>query len=137
MSLNRSELQKLTRLRLQEARILLQKKKPAGAYYLAGYAVECALKACIAKRTRKHDFPNKKAVVDSHVHNLEKLLNLAGLTLRLPNASAALQANWSTVKDWNEGKRYDHDVPLQTAKDLYSAITARKNGVMTWIRQDW
>jgi hypothetical protein len=32
---------------------------PEGAYYLAEYAIECAFKACIAKRTQQHDFPEK------------------------------------------------------------------------------
>jgi len=31
-----------------------------GAYYLAGYAVECALKACIAKGTQRFEFPDKR-----------------------------------------------------------------------------
>jgi len=46
-----------------------------GAYYLAGYAVECALKACIAKKTQRHEFPDKRRVDASHTHNLIQLLN--------------------------------------------------------------
>jgi len=34
-----------------------------GAYYLAGYAVECAIKACIAKGTRRYEFPDKRKVL--------------------------------------------------------------------------
>jgi hypothetical protein len=30
-----------------------------GAYYLAGYTVDCAIKASVAKRTQEHDFPEK------------------------------------------------------------------------------
>jgi HEPN domain-containing protein len=33
--------------------VLLEAGLYAGAYYLAGYAVECALKACIAKKTAR------------------------------------------------------------------------------------
>ena len=52
---------------------MLKAKQYAGAYYLLGYSVECALKACIAKQTKKHDFPDKEVVKKSYVHNLVKL----------------------------------------------------------------
>jgi hypothetical protein len=45
-----------------------------GAYYLAGYAVECALKACIAKETKRYEFPDKKRVDSSYSHNLDLLV---------------------------------------------------------------
>jgi hypothetical protein len=41
--MNRADLQQIAELRLQEARTLLTGGFPDGAYYLAGYAVECAL----------------------------------------------------------------------------------------------
>lgn len=47
--MNRSDFQDLAQIRLAEAAALLQAERFDGAYYLAGYAVECALKACIAK----------------------------------------------------------------------------------------
>ena len=48
-----------------------------GAYYLAGYAVECALKACIAKGTLRGEFPDKKRVDSSYSHNLRELFKVA------------------------------------------------------------
>jgi hypothetical protein len=59
--MNRTDFQKLTELRLNEANTLLGGKCYEGAYYLTGYAVECALKACIAKQTQQHDFPIKNS----------------------------------------------------------------------------
>ncbi len=35
---------------------------PDGAYYPAGYSVECGLKACIAKGVQRYDFPDKRSV---------------------------------------------------------------------------
>lgn len=67
---NRKDLQSLARTRLAEAKILLDAGRSDGAYYLAGYAVECALKACIARGTQRHEFPDKKTVDASHTHNL-------------------------------------------------------------------
>lgn len=58
--MNKKILQALAEARVADARALLNAKRFDAAYYLAGYAIECALKACIAKRTRRHDFPDKE-----------------------------------------------------------------------------
>src|SRR5439155_18484686 len=65
IEMNRADFHKLTEIRMREAKVLLARKCYEGAYYLAGYAVECALKACIAKRTQAHDFPPKPDLVRS------------------------------------------------------------------------
>jgi hypothetical protein len=77
---NRRDLQFLARSRLTEARALLSASHPDGAYYLAGYAVECGLKACIARRTERHEFPDKRTVDASHTHNLRDLVKVANLS---------------------------------------------------------
>ena len=77
--MNRVDLQELSVTRLADGVLLLEAGRNSGAYYMLGYAVECALKASIAKQIREHDFPDKKLVVDSHTHDLVKLLNLSGL----------------------------------------------------------
>jgi hypothetical protein len=85
---NRKELQILAQTRLAESKALLGAGLPDGAYYLAGYSVECALKACIAKTTQRHDFPDKKSVDASHTHNLRDLvkpLTWKSLELIWPN----------------------------------------------------
>ncbi|MEQ9564747.1 MAG: hypothetical protein RLN85_02845 [Pseudomonadales bacterium] len=138
--MNRLDLQKMSQLRRSDARALLGASRYAGAYYLVGYSVECALKSCIAKQIRRHDFPDKKLVVDAHTHNLETLLKLAGLKQDLENdfkKNPALEVNWTVAKDWSERKRYDPDISAAQAKDLYSACVARKNGVLAWIKQKW
>jgi HEPN domain-containing protein len=61
----RSDFQELAALRLKEARLLLKANCPEGAYYLAGYAAECALKACIARRTERFEFPDLKIAQES------------------------------------------------------------------------
>jgi HEPN domain len=66
-------------VRLEEANALLSLGFYDGAYYLAGYAVECALKACIAKGTLRYEFPDKKKVESSYSHNLRDLIKVAGL----------------------------------------------------------
>jgi HEPN domain-containing protein len=53
--MNRADLQSLSNLRLADARALLSAGRFAAAYYLAGYAVECALKACIARAVQRNN----------------------------------------------------------------------------------
>lgn len=138
--MNRFDLQSLSRIRVREARILLDSGSFAGAYYLLGYSVECALKACIAKQVKRFDFPDKRTVNDSYVHNLDQLLGVAGLRDTLRNDSVinpALGINWSVVKDWSESSRYTLSVPEQLVRDLHSACTSRSNGVLKWLRKSW
>ncbi len=129
----------MARIRLKEARVLLKNKCYDGAYYLAGYAVECALKACIAKLTRRHDFPDKKTVQESYTHDLTVLVRLAGLKLDLElemNSDTQFKQNWTIVKDWSEESRYEKHAKL-IARDFLQAITNKNHGVMRWIRRFW
>ncbi len=138
--MNREILQKISRLRRKEAYILLKAKCYQGAYYLIGYAIECALKACIAKQTKRYDFPDKQLANSVHTHNLEKLLKFSGLAPELEKemkTNKALEVNWATVKDWKETSRYDKTISRTLARDLYAACTARKNGILSWIKKRW
>jgi HEPN domain-containing protein len=137
--MNRADLQRVTRLRVQEAHTLLMDGRFPGAYYLMGYAVECALKACVAKQTRRYDFPDKKLANDVYTHDLEKLLQVAELTRVFEadrRASLELELSWAIVKDWSEGARYETGITGSQARDLYSACTGR-NGVLPWVRKRW
>jgi HEPN domain-containing protein len=53
--MNRTDFQELAEERLEDARPLLDAGRFSGAYYLAGYAVECALQACIARLTNQEE----------------------------------------------------------------------------------
>src|SRR6266496_4207823 len=69
--------QRLAELRLTDAKALIDQERYEAAYYIGGYAVECALKACIAKKTREFEFPNKDSS-KLYTHRLEVLLEYAG-----------------------------------------------------------
>ena len=80
----RADFQQLADVRLREAKALLDLGMWDGAYYLAGYAVEVALKACIIKAVMATDaFPEKKFSENCWTHDLEKLIVLAGLSAKL------------------------------------------------------
>ncbi len=143
--MTRDDFQQLADIRLKEARALLAAELPDGAYYLAGYAVECALKACIAKLTQQHDFPDKKLVDKSHTHDVERLMDAAGLTDLLKNditGNEELELDWETVREWSEQSRYDvfrgdPTGALVTAQLLIDAVESRNGGVLRWIKQSW
>jgi hypothetical protein len=143
--MNRIDFQRLAELRLRESKALLAAELPDGAYYLAGYAIECALKACIAKRTQQHDFPDKKLADKSYTHDVEKLLDAAGLSDLLKNEIAKneeLELDWETVREWSEQSRYDFfdgdpTGGLVSAQMLIDAVESEKGGVLRWIRHSW
>ena len=136
--LTRRDFQRLAELRAREAAALLRSRNPMGSYYLSGYAIECGLKACIAKMARRHEFPLKADYVRRlYTHNLEELLKLADLDKQLENdmrTNAALATNWAVVKNWSEGSRYQ--ISGLNGRDLHAAV-AGTDGVLLWIRQYW
>lgn len=137
--MKRKDFQGLAALRLKEARILFENGCWEGAYYLGGYAVECALKACIAKQTERHEFPDKKRVNDSHTHDIKELSRVARLEDAIEQAAKInpkLSANWTIVRNWSERSRYARPSQVQ-AEELFGALTAPKDGVFRWLKQHW
>ena len=138
--MNRSDLQQLSDVRIREAEVLLNNNCYQGAYYLAGYAVECALKACIAKETREYDFPDKKLANSSYTHDLTELLGLSRLTEKMRDAkrlNKTVDTYWALVVSWNEDARYETRRSKKAAADLYEAITDPTNGVLAWLKNWW
>ena len=138
VAIYRRDFRTLAELRAEEARVLLRSRRQLGAYYLAGYAVECALKACIAKQRKRFEFPPKRSIVERmYSHNLDSLLDAADLKAQLEKEIAAnpdFAANWNTVRDWTSESRYE--TSGLNGKELYNAVTG-PNGVLPWIRLRW
>jgi len=137
---NRTDLQQLAELRLEDARVLFQNDRYSGAYYLCGYAVECALKACIALQIRQHEYPPRRNFSnDLFSHDLNRLASLAGLDLVLATskrANSTFAANWSEIEKWSEDSRYE-TWTMQEAQQLLDAVGQVPDGVLAWIRQHW
>lgn len=137
--MNRYHFQRLARIRLEEARVLLRNQKYEGCYYLCGYAVECALKACIAKTTKRYDFPDKALLQGAYTHDLATLFRMANLESARDlefGRDNAFRLNWYVVKQWTEQSRYD-EPGRKAAEALLTAVAQRKHGVLRWIRQHW
>jgi HEPN domain-containing protein len=131
---SRSDFEKLMELRLKEAGLLLEKRDWDGAYYLAGYAVEFALKVRIISNLMKSDsFPDKKLAESFYRHELTLLRKLAGLDDDM-DKDVAVRLQWDIVKDWSEQTRYMVGKTENEATDLYKAI---KDEVVPWIKARW
>jgi hypothetical protein len=136
--MNKNELESLAAIRIKEAEILLTASCYHGAYYLAGYALECTLKACIAKQVKEFDFPNKQLANDSYTHNLNKLLITAGLKQELTEQeklNSEVKLNWAVVNRWSEESRYECAIGKQDAHDLFNAITNNESGILPWLKK--
>lgn len=87
---SRTEFQLLSGKRLDEAKALQSAGHYEAAFYLAGYAVECGLKAAVCKTLRIDLF---NLSTDLHkgfkTHRLDYLIVLAGLSVQLANDAAA------------------------------------------------
>jgi HEPN domain-containing protein len=138
--MNKADLENLVEIRVSEARTLLESEKYEGAYYLIGYAVECALKACIAKQVNQFDFPNKQLANQSHTHKLNELLGVAGLKQKLAeneDQNTDFKINWAVVKDWSEVSRYECTIEATKAEDLFNAATDENSGILAWLKTFW
>ena len=138
--MNKTDLEALVEIRVSEAMALLESNKYEGAYYLIGYAIECALKACIAKQVNQYDFPNKQLANKSHTHKLNELLGVAGLKQKLTekeNQDNEFKLNWAVVKDWSEASRYECLIEETKATDLFAAATNENSGILAWLKTFW
>jgi hypothetical protein len=138
---NKEELRQLAQDRILDAKALLAARRWGGAYHMAGYAVECALKACILGFVERTGiiFEDRKYAEQCWTHDLEELLKLARLTEALGidiGKNAVLGRNWVVVQDWDEISRY-RNTPHHKAKKLYQAITDKENGILPWITSRW
>ena len=152
--MNRSELQQLAEIRLRDAKALLVTgENDAGAYYMAGYAVECALKAVIAKKWVSivldwsqdqlvDAYPERNNLIlnkqEFYTHNIRQLYRIAGLSdlLRIARENdRVLDENWKIVESWSEESRYIITRSHSDSEELVNAVEDRTRGVLLWIEQ--
>jgi hypothetical protein len=138
--MNRTDLQLLADARVDDAEALLQAQRWAAAYYLLGYAMECALKACAARQFRQDEVPELKVVNDFYTHQFDRLLSISGVKPQLEaraSADSAFQVNWNTVRDWAVTDRYDHSTSEAKARDMRVAVADPTSGVLPWLKTQW
>ena len=135
----KTALEALAQEKLDDAAALTADGRWSNAYYLAGYAVELALKACIAKAFKDNTIPDKDLVNAIYRHDFRSLVGTAGLSADLrakEQADAAFAANWGVVNLWSPNSRYKN-ATQQEAEELLRAIRDQDDGVFQWIRAFW
>ncbi len=139
--MNQADLQSLARERILDAQALLDGSRWSFAYYVSGYAVECALKSCLLSRMILTGwvFQERAKIDDCLTHDFGKLVNLSGLTGEL-NArlasNSAFVGNWGITTQWKVTDRYGLKSEAE-ARALFSAITDDPDGVLRWMMNYW
>jgi hypothetical protein len=137
--LTRADLQQLAQVRLEDAKSLLRDNRPSSAYYLAGYAVELGIKACISKQFTSDAIPERSFVNAIYTHDLRNLLATSGLLPHLTadmRADPTLGSHWGIVVEWTEASRYKL-WDQAAASDLILAIDHQDHGILQWVMQHW
>jgi len=141
---NRADWQQMAEEKLLAANAALAASLWTSAYHLAGLAIELGLKSCVLARLAGSpelifDEANKEYSKKCYTHDIEDLVDLAGLKPELDSAKSATRAlagNWATVVAWRIESRYEMKQPHE-AQTLYNAISDPISGVMQWIKAHW
>jgi HEPN domain-containing protein len=139
--MTRKDLQELARLRLREAEALYKARLYDGSVYVAGYAVELALKARICRVLRVKEFPLDGSLGRIFkVHDLEQLTVLAGFSTQIDvRKNKDLFDNWSRAVEWSPEQRYrpsgQYDAPA--ARLILDSLMSKPNGVFAWLTKRW
>jgi len=143
---NQAELRQMAEERIRDSKALIDGGRWEFAYYVAGYAVECALKPCLLARMIHTGWifeEDVKKVDDCRTHEFLKLIQIAGLRDELKDklkesalAGGEFVTNWETVNLWKVTSRYEIKTESD-AKRLFTAITDEPHGVLRWIRNYW
>ena len=124
--LKTQELDDIAKARLDDAEVLFQAKRYAGAVYLCGYAVEVGLKARICKTLSWAGYPSTKAEFQNlqslRTHSLDVLLTLSGVEAKVKTSCLK---EWSAVAKWEPEVRYK-PVGSATSTDVKLMIESTK-----------
>jgi hypothetical protein len=139
--MNQADLRSLAQERVSDADALIKGGRRSFAYYVAGYAVECALKSCLLARMIYTGwvFQDKAKINDCLTHDFMDIVILSGLTAELNAQLAsnpAFVANWGTAIQWKVTDRYGNKTEAE-ARALYAAIADDPDGVLKWIMNYW
>jgi HEPN domain-containing protein len=135
----KNDLEKLAQFRLDDAVWLFRAKRYSAAYYLSGYAVEFALKACISKLMQTNSIPDRAFINAIYVHKLDDLISTAGLRSQFNaeiKSDLLFASYWPTVNNWNEESRYQIWDSVSAA-NLIQAIGEPNHGVFQWVKKHW
>jgi HEPN domain-containing protein len=137
-----SDQEKAGKHRMADAEALFAEKRWRGSMYLAGYAVECLLKARLMRKFgcrhldelegelhRRRLLPEHQTVF---THELEILMGCAGALARLRQDRSSWQT-FNFVNQWVPAWRYNTDLSNHdTADDFLAAVRT----ILHWIENN-
>ena len=115
--------------RFEEAEVLLDAEKPTGAVYLAGYGIECILKALVLMAVPSR---NRREVMNSfrggqgHDYEWLKTQYVTSGGARLP---ADINRNFTLVNDWSTDLRYS---PRSVRASDADAFVKAAEAIIRW-----
>ena len=125
------DLRELAELRLEEARALLGHGLHSGAFYLAGYAVELALKAVLTSDLSSYSMPNKREVTSAYTHRLIELARAANLDPS--GAGKPVRVAWHVATAaWAPDARYRKYGKVAAEEMVNSA-----EEIVSWLKAHW
>ena len=113
-----------------------------GAVYLAGYGVECVLKAFIISRQRgcqtlaqARDSIRRKGneiqdICTARGHDLQYLFHLTGLGIHM---DVSRRKQFGICSKWKTSWRYDPNIPPMQREEAEEFVSSAKS-IMIWIR---
>ncbi len=112
---------------------MLDAGRTAGAVYLAGYGVECGLKALILAQVPAG--PRQTRVVDDefcgrNAHSFSWLLTL-GRRYNAPAPPAEVARSLTAVGDWTTDLRYEPTPYHPESDDFFAAVAV----IMDWVEK--
>jgi HEPN domain-containing protein len=137
-----SEQSKAGQHRRADADALFEKQRWRGAMYLAGYAIECLIKAKLMERfkqsnledletefKRRHVIPDRSSLFD---HRIELYVGASG-RLDALRSDNALWRSFNIANRWIPSWRYNPDLSNRAdAEDFLFAVDA----MLEWIRNN-
>lgn len=131
--ISRGNMRRIAKARLKDAQVLCDARRYDGAVYLAGYAVELALKAriCTALQWKEYPFTNREFqdYKSFKTHTYDVLLKLTGAESRI---KARFMTEWSAVAMWEPAVRYkpvgsvmrqDAELMVSSSEKLMKALS--------------
>jgi HEPN domain-containing protein len=134
-----ADLQRMSERNIESALILFRANNWSNSYYLAGYAIEMALKSIISRKFASDTIPDKNFVISIYTHKIKDLLGLTGLKSEFElamKADSLLGSNWAICSEWTPECRYQEKSD-EEAFELLNAISDEKHGVLPWIKVRW
>lgn len=107
----------------------IKKERPnsVGCVYIAGYAIECSLKALLQKQGKKFPQHGKEG------HHLVELWKKSGFQLSDMNDSQGIKTFFLEKEKWNTALRYECSLPNDLGLKIEDLIQGAKQ-LQGWIQ---